>query len=178
MLGRWWGWKGIVIYQNEAHTTIDTTIYRNCNPFGRPASPKRRMRDPGKGLVNDIQVAFCFPLQVVYVCSFVYSLGVSFVHSIVRVFVPSFLLFVRLFVRPVVWSFVRSFVRVLVRLIVRLIFRLFVRLFVCSFVRSFAHSSACSFVCPFFFFNFLSLDIDANIIRHSRKEVVNDIEKH
>ena len=69
------------------------------------------MRDPGKGLVNDIQVALCFPLQVVYVCSFVYSLGVSFVHSIGRVFVASFLLCVCLFVRPAVCSFVRSCAR-------------------------------------------------------------------
>jgi len=36
------------------------------------------------------------------------------------------------------------------------------------FVRSFVPSS--SFIFP--------LDIDANIVRHSRKEIVNDIEKH
>jgi len=165
---------------------LNTGFYSNCNPFGRPASPKRRMRDPGKGLVNDIQVAFCFPLQVVYVCSFVYSLGVSFVHSIARVFVPSFLCSfvyscVGSFGRLVVRSFVRSFVRVLVRLIVRLIFRLFVRMFVrsfvCSFVRLFVRSSVPSSL-PYLFYDFVSLDIDANIVRHSRKEVVNDIEKH
>ena len=37
-------------------------------------------------------------------------------------------------------------------------------------LRSFVHSSACSFVCLFFFalfFHFQSLDIDANILRHS-----------
>ena len=111
----------------------------NCNPFGRPASPKGRMRDPAKGLVNDIQVAFCFPLQAVYVCSFVYSLGVPFVHSLVRVLFPSFLC-------SFVCSFVRSFVRSFVGIFVRCIVRLIVRSFVSLFARSFAHSSACSFV--------------------------------
>ena len=35
------------------------------NPFGRPARPKCGMRDPGKELVNDTQVVYSFPLQVV-----------------------------------------------------------------------------------------------------------------
>ena len=39
------------------------------------------------------------------------------------------------------------------------------------FVRWFVPSSSS-------FFLFLSLDIDANIVRHSRKDVVNNIEKH
>ena len=45
--------------------------------------------------------------------------------------------------------------------------------FVCSFVRSFERS----FDFPFVRFHFLALDIDANIARHSRKEVVNHIKK-
>ena len=40
------------------------------------------------------------------------------------------------------------------------------------FVRWFVPSSSS------FFLLFLSLDIDANIVRHSRKDVVNNIEKH
>ena len=122
-----------------------------CNPFGRPASPKRRMRDPGKELVNDIQVALACLLQVVYVYSFMCSFIASFVHSTVRVFVP---------------SFVCSFVRLIVRLIVRSFVCWFVRSFVCSFVRLFVRSSL------FLITSFLSLGIDANIVQHNRNEVV------
>ena len=74
-------------------------------------------------------------------------------------------------------SFVCSFVRPFVRPAVCS----FVRLFVCSFVRLLIRPLVRSSVCPFFFvlfFHFLSLDINADIVRHSRKEVVNDIEKH
>ena len=109
-----------------------------CNPFGRPASPKRRMRDPGKEFVNDILIASFFHLQVVHVCSFVCSLVVSFVRSMVRVVVPSFLWFVRLFVRLAVCSLVRSCAR---------LFDLSSNLsFVRSFVRLFVISVACSFI--------------------------------
>ena len=69
----------------------------------------------------------------------------------------------------------RSCARSFVRLSVRLIFRSFV----CSFVRLLIRSLVCFFVCPFScFFHLLALDIDANIARHSRKEVVNHIKKH
>ena len=97
-----------------------------CNPFGRPASPKRRMRDPGEGRVNDIQVALWASSSGrlrLFLHLFVSCFVRSFDRSCVRSFVP---LFVRLFVRPVVCSFVRSCVR--------------------SFDRSFDLSFVCSFV--------------------------------
>ena len=83
-----------------------------------------------------------------------------------------------MFVRSIVWSFVRVLVRSFVCWILRWMVPLFVRLFVCSFVRLPIRSLVRSFVGPFFFFfDLLSLYIDANIFRHSRKEVVNEIEK-
>ncbi len=62
---------------------------------------------------------------------------------------------------------VRSFERSFDFSFVRLFVRLLIRLLVCFFV--------CLFSC---FFHFLALNIDANIARHSRKEVVNHIKKH
>jgi len=62
-----------------------------------------------------------------------------------------------------------------VGLSVRLIFPSFV----CSFVRLLIWSFVCSFVGQFScFFHFFALDIDANIPRHSWKEVENQIKKH
>ena len=78
-------------------------------------------------------------------------------------------------------SFVLSFVRSYRRSLDRWFDLSSVSFFLSSLLRSFGHSSASSFVCLFFFallFHFQSWDIDANILRHSRKEVVHDIEKH
>ena len=83
-----------------------------CNPFGRPASPKRRMRDPGKEFVNYID------------CFFVSSAGRP------RLFLR---LFVSCFVRSFDSSCGSSFVP-LVRSSVRPSGRLFISSFVCSFV--------------------------------------------
>ena len=107
-----------------------------------------------------------FPIRVVY-CTFVPSFVRSFVSSFVRPFdrscarslVP---LFIRLFVCSVVWSFVRSFVWSFFRLIVRLIVRLF--------VRSLIPSSASSF--NLYHWTLMRTQFG------SRREVVNDIEKH
>ena len=74
---------------------------RYCNPFGRPASPKRRMRDPGKEFVNDniVFVLSSAGRPRVFLRLFVSCFVRSFDRSCVRSFVP---LFVRLFVRSVV----------------------------------------------------------------------------
>jgi len=94
------------------------------------------------------------------------------------VVVPSFLWFVRLFVRLAVCSLVRSCARLFDRSsnlsFVRSFVRLFVSSFACSFIRLFVGLSLLLRL----IFLFMSLDIDANIVRHSRKDVVNDIEKH
>ena len=84
--------------------------------------------------------------------------------------------------RPKAVSFVRSFVRMLLRLIVRFIFPLFLSFFVCSFVcpfvRFFLRFSLLLLLLVAVCFHFLSLEIDVNIVRHRRKVVVNDMEKH
>jgi len=164
--------------------SVYPSAYKIVIPSGGPPAQNVGCGIQETGSWMMFNFAFCFPLQVVYVCSFVYSLGAPFVHSIARVFAP---LFVRLFVLSFGRSSVRpSFVRALVRSCARSFDRSFDLSFVCwcvcSFVRFFIRSPVRSFVCPFFFFalffHFLSLHIDVNIVRHSPKEVVDDIEKH
>ena len=68
-LGSIWSHLGIIMGSLWDHfegvprpslLSANAWFYGYCNPFGRLASPTRRMRDPGKKFVNDILIVFVF----------------------------------------------------------------------------------------------------------------------